>query len=85
MRRSRIALIAAVITVISGLALGAGKSEADTSIANTASKVLLTIGAVSLFAAAAVIIIGNLRARRGGTSSSRSCAMTPEWYAVRAS
>ncbi len=66
MRRSRIALIAAVITVISGLALGAGKTEADTSIANTAGKVLLTIGAVSLFAAAAVIIIGNLRARRGG-------------------
>jgi hypothetical protein len=66
MQRPRLALLAAVITVIAGLALGAGMSEADTSIANTASKLLLTVGAVSLIAALAVILIGHLRTRRSG-------------------
>ena len=50
-RRSYIPFIAvAGVLFAAGLVLGAGKSSDDTSVANTASKVLLTIGLVSLVA-----------------------------------
>jgi hypothetical protein len=64
MRRSHLAFIAAIVVLVAGLALGAGKSEADTSIANSASKILLTLGTVGLVAAAIVVAIGWRRARR---------------------
>lgn len=47
-----------------GLALGAGKSEADTSAANTASKVLLTVGMVGIVVSLALLAIGYVCSRR---------------------
>lgn len=63
MQRLRVALLVSVIVVVAGLALGAGKSETDTSIANAASKILLTLGAVSFIAALIVIAIRRRRTR----------------------
>lgn len=47
-----------------GLALGAGKSEADTSTANSASKVLLTVGMVGIVVSLVLLAVGYVRSRR---------------------
>ncbi len=49
--------------VLFGLALGAGKSEADTSAANTASKTLLTVGMAGIVVSLVVLAVGYLRSR----------------------
>ena len=65
MNRSRFApLIASVVIFAAGLALGAGKTEDDTSAANTASKILLTVGLVAIVVALIVLAVSYLRSRR---------------------
>src|SRR3954469_24495929 len=62
-----IALSAAVFVV--GLVLGAGKSADDTSAANTASKLLLTIGLLALAVRAVLEVVSRRRARRTATEA----------------
>jgi len=72
-RRSYIPfIITSAILFAAGLVLGAGKSSEDTSAANTASKLLLTVGLLALLVTTALEIIGRLRARRAaGAGRSR--------------
>ena len=65
MNRIRFApvLISAVVFA-TGLALGAGKTENDTSAANTASKILLTLGLVAFVVSLVVLAIGYRRSRQ---------------------
>lgn len=58
------ALVVSFVLFVVGLALGAGKSEADTSAANTASKVLLTVGMVGIVVSLLLLAIGFVRSRR---------------------
>ena len=65
MNRHRFApLIASVVIFAVGLALGAGKAEDDTSAANTASKILLTVGLLAFVVALIVLAVSYLRSRR---------------------
>ena len=65
MNRSRFApLVASVVVFAAGLALGAGKTEDDTSAANTASKILLTLGLLAFVVALVVLAVSYLRSRR---------------------
>ena len=65
MTRNRFApLVASVVLFAAGLALGAGKTEDDTSAANTASKILLTVGLVAFVVALIVLAVSYLRSRR---------------------
>jgi Sec-independent protein secretion pathway component TatC len=70
-RRSYVPFIvtSAVLFVI-GLALGAGKSDQDTSAANTASKVLLAVGLLALLVTAILEVVSRRRTRRA-TSTAR--------------
>jgi hypothetical protein len=64
-RRSYIPfIITSVVLFVAGLALGAGKSSEDTSAANTASKLLLTIGLLAVVVTTALELISRARARR---------------------
>jgi uncharacterized membrane protein len=68
MNRTRFApLIISAVIFASGLALGAGKDEKDTSFANTASKVLLTLGLVAFVVALVVLAVSYWRSRRTAT------------------
>lgn len=77
MIRSRFTpLIVSVLVVVVGLVLGAGKTETDTSIANTASKVLLTAGVVAVVVSIVILLVARLRSSRrtsppGGGGSGR--------------
>ena len=51
---------------VTGLALGAGKSSEDTSLANTASKVLLTVGLLAVIVTGLLTLIARLRHRQAG-------------------
>ncbi len=65
MNRIRFAPVAiSAIVFVTGLALGAGKTENDTSAANTASKILLTLGLVAFVVALVVLAIGYRRSRQ---------------------
>lgn len=65
MHRNRFApLIASLVIFAAGLALGAGKAEGDTSAANTASKILLTVGLLAFVVALIVLAVTYLRSRR---------------------
>lgn len=65
MNRNRFApLIASVVVFAVGLALGAGKTEDDTSAANTASKILLTVGLLAFVVALIVLFVSHVRSRR---------------------
>jgi hypothetical protein len=57
-------IVTSAVLFVAGLALGAGKSSDDTSAANTASKVLLTIGLLALIITAVLEAVGRVRARR---------------------
>lgn len=69
-------LIASAIVFAIGLVLGAGKAESDTSIANTASKVLLTVGFVAVLVSLVVLVVARVRSGAtpppGGGGSGRS-------------
>ncbi len=68
MNRTRFApLVAFAMISVAGLALGAGKTEADTSAANTASKILLTVGLLGFVIALLVLGVSYLRTRRATT------------------
>ena len=68
-RRSYIPFIAvAGMLFVAGLVLGAGKSSDDTSVANTASKVLLAIGLVSLVVTGILEAVARRRVRHSPTS-----------------
>ena len=68
-RRSYIPFIAiAGALFVAGLVLGAGKSSDDTSVANTASKVLLAIGLVSLVVTGILEAVARRRVRHSPTS-----------------
>lgn len=68
MNRTRFTpLIVSAVVFATGLALGAGNGDNDTSIANTASKVLLTLGLISVVVSLVVLAIGYRRSR--GTAS----------------
>lgn len=68
MNRTRFApLVASAVIFVAGLALGAGKTEADTSAANTASKILLTVGLLGFVIALIVLVVSYLRTRRATT------------------
>jgi len=65
MNRTRFApVIVSAIVFATGLALGAGKTEKDTSMANTASKILLTVGLVAFVVALVVLAVGYRRSRQ---------------------
>ena len=57
-------LVLSVVLFTIGLALGAGKAESDTSAANTASKILLTLGMVAAVVSLVVLAVGHLRSGR---------------------
>lgn len=57
-------LVVSFVLFALGLALGAGKSETDTSAANAASKILLTVGMVGVVVSLALLAIGHARSRR---------------------
>jgi hypothetical protein len=68
MNRTRFApLVASVLIFVAGLALGAGKTEGDTSAANTASKILLTVGLLGFVIALIALGVSYLRTRRATT------------------
>ena len=68
MNRTRfVPLVASAVIFVAGLALGAGKTEADTSAANTASKILLTAGFLGFVIALIVLAVSYLRTRRTTT------------------
>lgn len=68
MNRTRfIPLIVSAVVFATGLALGAGKTDDDTSIANTASKVLLTLGLISVVVALVVLAISYRRSREAAS------------------
>lgn len=63
--RTRFApLVLSVLAVVLGLVLGAGRTEADTSVANTASKVLLTAGVVAVVVSIIVLLVAHRRSTR---------------------
>lgn len=65
MNRTRFApLVASAVLFAAGLVLGAGKTEQDTSAANTASKILLTVGFLGFVVALIVLAVTFLRTRR---------------------
>lgn len=65
MNRTRFApLAASIVLFAAGLALGAGKTEDDTSAANTVSKILLTVGMLAFVVALIVLAVAHLRSRR---------------------
>ena len=53
--------------LVVGLVLGAGRDSDDTSILNTASKLLLTIGLLALVASCIAEVVRRRRARPGRT------------------
>jgi hypothetical protein len=57
-------MITSGVLFVAGLPLGAGKSSEDTSAANTASKLLLMIGLLSLVVTGVLELISRRRARR---------------------
>ena len=71
-RRSyvRFILVSAAL-FIAGLVLGAGKSSEDTSAANSASKLLLSIGLLALIITAVLEIASR---RRAGSAAARGQA-----------
>jgi hypothetical protein len=62
-RRRYGAFVIAALIFLTGLALGAGKSDTDTSLANTMSKVLLSLGFLA-FLIAVVLAVVDLRRSR---------------------
>lgn len=56
-------IVVTLVLLALGLALGAGKSEADTSAANTASKILLTVGMAGIVVSLVVMAVGYVRSR----------------------
>lgn len=71
-RRSYIRyIIASAALFVAGLVLGAGKSSEDTSVANTASKLLLAIGLLALIITGILEVVARRRARRMPTSHAR--------------
>ncbi|MEZ5323165.1 MAG: hypothetical protein R2698_14020 [Microthrixaceae bacterium] len=56
-------LVVSFVLLVVGIALGAGKSETDASAANTASKILLTVGMVGIVVSLALLAIGYVRSR----------------------
>lgn len=65
MRRQRFTpLVASLVVFVLGLGLGAGRSEADTSAVNTASKVLLTLGSFALVVSVVLLGTAYVRSRR---------------------
>jgi hypothetical protein len=74
-RRSYIPFIAtAGVLFVAGLVLGAGKSSDDTSAANTASKLLLTVGLLALIVTGILEATARRRARHSSTSDAREVA-----------
>lgn len=70
--RSLLPLVAVSAGVlVLGLVLGAGRDSEDTSLLNTASKVLLTVGLVALVASGIGEAIRRRRARPGQTDVRR--------------
>lgn len=57
-------LVVALLILVAGLALGAGKSSEDTSTANTMSKVLLTLGFLAVLIAIVVLVVRSIRSRQ---------------------
>lgn len=57
-------LVISAVVFVTGLALGAGKAENDTSTANTASKILLTLGLVAFVVSLVVLAVGYRRSRQ---------------------
>ena len=53
--------------LITGLLLGAGRDSDDTSMLNTASKVLLTVGLLALIASLVAEAVRRRRSRPSGT------------------
>jgi hypothetical protein len=63
--RTHLPLVAiSAILFVAGLALGAGRASDDTSAANTASKILLTIGLVAVLASGTAELLRRRRVRR---------------------
>ena len=78
-RRSYIPFIAtAGVLFVAGLVLGAGKSSDDTSVANTASKVLLMVGLVALIVTGILEVTARRRGRHSSTSHAREVAASDE-------
>jgi hypothetical protein len=76
-RRSYIPfIITAAVLFVAGLALGAGKSSEDTSLANTASKLLLTVGLLALVVTTVLEVVRRRRATRGGVGEIRQVPKT---------
>jgi hypothetical protein len=57
-------LCASAALFVVGLLLGAGKSSDDASAANTASKVLLTIGLLAMLVTGVLSVLARRRAQR---------------------
>jgi hypothetical protein len=60
-------IVTAGLLFVTGLVLGAGKSSDDTSMANTASKVLLAVGLLALVATVVLEVVRRRRAVRRTT------------------
>ena len=78
-RRSYIPfIVTAGVLFTAGLTLGAGKSSDDTSVTNTASKLLLAIGLLALVATTVLELVSRARARRATTDGrTREITTTP--------
>ncbi len=67
-KRSTLSYVAVSAAIfVAGLVLGAGRSDADTSAANTASKLMLTVGLLALVITGVLAIVA--RRRQQGSNS----------------
>jgi len=64
-------IVVSGLLFVAGLALGAGKSAEDTSLANTASKFLLAVGLLALVITGVLEVVSRRRASRSVSGHAR--------------